>query len=66
MEATFSHPTPDAARTAKQRYRAGIAVSALPVLFLLFDCAIKLVKIVIMGGGTVDGGGVFGRGGHGF
>ena len=45
MEATFSHPTPDAARTAKQRYRAGIAVSALPVLFLLFDCAIKLVKI---------------------
>jgi len=45
MEATVSHQTPDAARTAKQRYRAGIAVSALPVLFLLFDCVIKLVKI---------------------
>jgi len=32
-------------RSSKWRFRAGIAVSALPVLFLLFDCVIKLIKI---------------------
>ena len=37
--------TETAVRTPNWRYRAGVALSALPVSFLLFDCVIKLVKI---------------------
>jgi hypothetical protein len=43
--ATLANSTPNAARASKRRYRAGVAVSALPVSFLLFDCVIKLIKI---------------------
>ena len=47
MEATVAlgSSTPATARSPKWRYRTGLAVSALPVLFLLFDCVIKLLKI---------------------
>lgn len=47
MEATaaLAHSTPDTTRTAKWRYRVGIGLSALPVLFLLFDSVIKLLEI---------------------
>ena len=37
---TRAHSTP-----SKLQYRAGIALSALPVLFLSFDSVIKLLKI---------------------
>ena len=43
--ATFSDSTPGAQRDGKWRIRAGFAVSALPVLFLLFDSVIKLLVI---------------------
>jgi len=45
MEATLDDSIPDASRRARWRFRAGVALSALPVLFLLFDCVIKLIKI---------------------
>ncbi|HYP98997.1 MAG TPA: DoxX family protein [Polyangiaceae bacterium] len=43
--ATFSDSTLGAHRTGKWRIRAGFGVSALPVLFLLFDSVIKLLVI---------------------
>ena len=47
MEATaaLAPSTPDTARTAKWRFRAGIVLSAFPVFFLLFDSVIKLLEI---------------------
>lgn len=47
MEAAvpFENPTPATVRSPKWRQRAGLGISALPVLFLLFDCVIKLIKI---------------------
>jgi hypothetical protein len=45
VQASLSPSLPNAARSEKWRHRAGIALSALPVLFLLFDCTIKLLKI---------------------
>ncbi|HEY0468952.1 MAG TPA: DoxX family protein [Polyangiaceae bacterium] len=44
MEATLGQAAPGAGR-GKLRARVGVGVSALPVLFLLFDCVIKLIKI---------------------
>ena len=41
--ATLADSTPSPANRTK--YRAGFAMSALPVLFLLFDCVIKLLEI---------------------
>lgn len=43
--ATLGSSTPQPARREKWRIRAGLALSALPVLFLLFDCVIKLLEI---------------------
>jgi len=43
--ATLANSTPNLASSAKWRRRAGLLLSALPVLFLLFDCVIKLIKI---------------------
>jgi hypothetical protein len=48
MEALLSNSTPVTgarAQSSKLRYRAGIALSALPVMFLLFDSVIKVLKI---------------------
>jgi len=47
MEASvrLGNSTLGTTRRPKWRLRAGIAVSALPVSFLLFDCVIKLIKI---------------------
>jgi hypothetical protein len=47
MEATVTladSPLPSA-RNSKWRFRAGLGISALPVLFLLFDSGIKLLQI---------------------
>ncbi|HEX2671671.1 MAG TPA: DoxX family protein [Polyangiaceae bacterium] len=43
--ATLADSTPRAAYRTQWRFRAGCAMSALPVLFLLFDCVIKLLEI---------------------
>jgi len=43
--ATLADSTPSPANRTKWRLRAGFAMSALPVLFLLFDCVIKLLEI---------------------
>jgi len=43
--ATLANSTPELAGNAKWRRRTGVILSALPVLFLLFDCVIKLIKI---------------------
>ncbi|MET0795591.1 MAG: DoxX family protein [Polyangiaceae bacterium] len=46
MEAALTTSTPSARVTnSKLKFRAGLVLSALPVLFLLFDGVIKLVKI---------------------
>jgi hypothetical protein len=47
MEATLTHPAPSAANAApsKTSRRAGAALSALAVLFLLFDGAMKLATL---------------------
>jgi hypothetical protein len=46
MEATVLAPTAvDAPTSSKARTRLGMGITALPVAFLLFDAAIKLVKI---------------------
>jgi len=42
---TLGNSTSAAISGTKRRFRVGIAISALPVLFLLFDSVIKLVKI---------------------
>jgi len=43
--ATLANSSPPSAHRTKWRFRAGVAMSALPVLFLLFDCVIKLLEI---------------------
>ncbi|MES1174733.1 MAG: DoxX family protein [Myxococcales bacterium] len=48
MEALLSKSTPAPrapSTSSKLEYRAGIALSALPVMFLSFDSVIKIVKI---------------------
>ncbi len=45
MDATLTQSQPTVAVTSKKRLRAGQIVSALPVLLLLFDTVIKLMKI---------------------
>lgn len=47
MEATASlgDSSPRTGRNTKWRLRVGLGMSALPVLFLLFDCVVKLIEI---------------------
>jgi hypothetical protein len=45
MSAVFMESAAPSVVTSKRRLRAGVIVSALPVLFLLFDSVIKLLKI---------------------
>ena len=46
MEAMLTNSTlATESRRAKLKYRVGVALSALPVMFLLFDSVIKLIKI---------------------
>ncbi len=45
MEATLSNSSGARVPHSKLKYRAGIALSALPVLFLLFDSVIKVIEI---------------------
>ncbi len=43
--ATLANAPANPVRIAKRRQRLGVSITALPVAFLLFDCAIKLAKI---------------------
>jgi hypothetical protein len=45
MEATLTSSDTNPATPSKKRLRGGLVLSALPVMFLLFDSTIKLMKI---------------------
>jgi hypothetical protein len=45
MEAALIDSRTETLASSKFRYRAGVVLSALPVLFLSFDSVIKLIKI---------------------